>query len=141
MTVSHALSDEAAAPPGGAGRAVALAVLPGLVLSVAATVICHVVLGATLGLFFAGVVVCALLVPPLVVAEDGPARSLAAAGSVVAGVAGVWLYVVLRPHSDGEPYPRVEQWPPCVLVAGAFAFALAGMVLLLRFVRVTPAVA
>jgi hypothetical protein len=118
-----------------------VAVLPGLALSVAAMVVCHVVLGASLGLFFAGVFLCGLLVPPLAVAERGLARPLAAAGSVVAGVAGVWLYVILRPHPEGEPYPRLEQWPPCVMAAGAFAFALAGLAVLLRFARVTPAVA
>lgn len=118
-----------------------LAALPALALSVAAMVVGHVVLGASLGLFFAGVFACALLVPPLAVAEWGLARPLVAAGSVAAGVAGVWLYVILRPHPEGEPYPRLEQWPACAVVAAAFAFALAGLALLLRFARVTPAVA
>src|SRR4051794_14774711 len=109
MTVSHVLSDGPVAPPGRVGRAFALAVLPGLALAGAAMAVCIAVLGPSLGLFFAGVLLCALLVPPLAVAEAGLARPLAAAGAVVAGVAGAWLYVILRPHPEGEPWPRPEQ--------------------------------
>ena len=75
---------------------------------------------------------CALLVPPLVLAEDSPSHSLAAGAAVVLGVALVWLYVTLQAHPEEQPYPSLGDWLSCTAVAAAFSLALAGASLLLR---------
>src|SRR5882672_12550866 len=73
------------------------AVLPGLLIAIAATWVCYNVLGGSLGLFFSGILLCAIAVPPLVLAEEGLARPLMAAGATAAGVGGVWYWVTAYP--------------------------------------------
>ena len=129
------------APPRGAAWSYVLAALPAFLLAVVAMVVCHRTVGPTLGFFFGGVMLAAIVVPLLVVGEDGQARPWGAAAGAVAGVAAVWLWVTLRPHLPGQPYPDLGDWFRCTLVLAAFAFCLAAGSLLLRAARVTPALA
>jgi hypothetical protein len=114
----------------------ASAFLPAFLLALLATAISSGLLGATLGLFFAGIFVCALLVPAVTVAEEDWTFGLLAAGAAWLGVSSVWLEVTLRGRLPGYVYPDVADTLACVVTAGAFVLALAGMALLLRQVRV-----
>src|SRR5947208_4165788 len=88
-------------PPRPRWRVAAEAFLPAFLLAGLATAVGSGLLGATLGLFFAGIFVCALLVPPLVVAEEGWTRGLLAADGVWLGVSIVWLEVTVRAQLPG----------------------------------------
>src|SRR3954447_3826895 len=117
-------------------RAALEAFLPAFLLALLATAISSGLLGATLGLFFAGVFVCALLVPAVTVAEEEPAYGLLAAAGAWLGVSFVWLEVTLRGHLPGYSYPEITDSLACIVIAAAFVLALAGIALLLRHVRV-----
>jgi hypothetical protein len=69
-----------------------------LLLSLAAGMLCNWVAGATLGLFLGGIFAAALLVGPLVAAEDTWLGRLLVVLAVVHGIAGVWFYVSLHNH-------------------------------------------
>jgi hypothetical protein len=114
----------------------AKAFLPAFLLALLVTAIPFGLLGATLGMFFAGIFVCALLVPPLTVAEEEWAHGLLAAAGAWGGVSSVWLEVTLRGRLPGYVYPDVTDTLACVVIAAAFVLALAGMALLLRQARV-----
>src|SRR6266566_1218494 len=122
-------------------RAAVEALLPACLLALVATAISSGLLGATLGLFFAGIFVCALLVPPMVVGENDWTHALLAALGAWLGVSLVWLEVTFRGHSPGYAYPDVPETLACIVIAGAFVLALAGTALLLRHVRLPLALA
>jgi hypothetical protein len=75
------------------------------------------------------------------VAEGGYGRALVAAASVAGGVSLAWLAVTLLPRPPEQPYPEPGDWAACTAAVGAFAFALAGLALVLRGARVGPPVA
>src|SRR4051812_26030295 len=122
-------------------RAALEAFLPAFLLALLATAISSGLLGVTLGLFFAGVFVCALLVPPVTVAEEEWTRGLLAAGGAWLGVSLVWLEVTLRGHLPGYAYPGLTDTLACVVILAAFVLALSGMSLLLWHVRIPRALA
>jgi hypothetical protein len=97
------------------------------------------VLGATLGLFFAGVFVCALLVPPLTVAEEEWTDGLLAAVGAWLGVSLTWLAVTFRGQLPGDVGANLIDTLACVAIAAAFSLALAGLTRILRHVRVPRA--
>jgi hypothetical protein len=55
---------------------------------------CYAAVGATLGLFFGGIIFAALLVPPLVLAEERLVDRLLIAAAVCDGIAIVWLITI-----------------------------------------------
>lgn len=118
-----------------------MALLPGLFMGAAGALVCHWVLGTSLGLFLGGLLLCAIVVPLLVLSEDGLARPLVAAGATVVGAAIVWLWAALNPPvvppgQPPPPWPSLDNWARCTAVLLAFAAALAGPSLLLRQLRV-----
>jgi hypothetical protein len=132
---------QSSSPPRRRWREAAKAFLPALLLALLSTAIASGLLGASLGLFFAGIFVCALLVPPVTVAEEDWAHGLLAAGGAWLGVSLVWLEVTLRGRLPGYAYPEITDTLACVVIAAAFVLALAGIAILLCHVRVPRALA
>src|SRR5437764_14467120 len=100
MTITP--ESQTSSPRSSRRRESAKAFLPALLLALLATFISAGVLGATLGLFFAGVFVCALLVPPLTGAEEECTNGLLAAVGAWLGVSLTWLVVTFRGQLPGE---------------------------------------
>ena len=86
--------------------------------------------GPTLGLFFGGLVIVALLVPPMVLCERSMARQGLVASAVNDAVALVWLVATLRSVTT------LSQWLRCYLILAAFTFALWGCARALRALRI-----
>src|SRR5690242_20507494 len=100
--MSIAPEAQASSPRGSRWRAAVGALVPAFLLALFAMAISAGVLGATLGLFFAGVFVCALLVPPLTVAEEERTDGLLAAVGAWLGVSLTWLAVTFRGQLPGD---------------------------------------
>lgn len=113
------------------GDAVRAAVTP-LLLSLSASIVCYVTLGATTGLFFGAAAVVALLTPPLVLAYCDDTRRAIAASSVVDGAGVVLLFAA------SDPYVTLLDWVRAYLLLAAFAVALWGVAALLTRLRVAP---
>ncbi len=108
-------------------------VLPPLLLAGVMTFGAYAATGPTAGFFFAGVVVATLLTPPLVLAEDTRLGQLLCAGSIVGGVAVVWLL------APGEPSITLSHWLRADVVLVGYGFALWGVASLLRrLISMTP---
>ena len=116
-------------------RTALLTAVAPLLLSLAAGVACYVVLGATTGLFFATVVIVALVTPPLVLAYPDRVRQAVVWSSVVDGVAVALLAAV------ADPYVTLLDWVRTYLLLAAFALASWGVARLLVRVRVPPVLA
>ena len=86
--------------------------------------------GPTLGLFFGGLVIVALLVPPMVLCERSMPRQGLVASAVNDAVAIVWLVATLRSQTT------VSQWLRCYLILAAFTFALWACARALRALRI-----
>jgi hypothetical protein len=82
--------------------------------------------GDTLGFWFAGIAIVAILVPPLAARHDTPFDALLAAGSVIDGVGVVWLASVFFTATTSL------QWLAAYVLLAAFGLALLGLVLALR---------
>lgn len=82
--------------------------------------ICYLATGATLGLFFGGVLFAALLVPPLSLSEQKLRDRLAVAAGLCDGIAVVWLVAVM---ASGQI--SLAQWLRCYVVLIAWCAALA----------------
>jgi hypothetical protein len=78
----------------------------------------YLVTGTTLGLFFGGPVIVALLLPPLVLMRDKFAHRGLLASAVNDSVGVVWLAAVFTPHVS------FVQWLLSYLLLAAFSFAL-----------------
>lgn len=91
--------------------------------------------GPTLGLFFAGVFVVSLVVPPLAATESTLLRRLLAGGAVVDGVGVVWLIAVFTPALS------FGQWVIGYLLVAMYASSLVCLVHLLVQWRIVPFVA
>lgn len=120
------------ARPAGA-RELLASMLPALVLAVAATAACRAVAGVSLGLFFGGVAVATLLVPPLTAAESSTRRRVMIPALVALAVALVWLTAL------GDLL-RLNQWIACSVVLVTYGYALAGVCSLLLRARWNPAI-
>jgi hypothetical protein len=107
-------------------RSVLLTALTPLLLSLVAGLFCYVAVGATMGLFFGGVVIVALLAPPLALAHRDRMRQVVAVSSVVDGVAIVWLVAV------ADPSVSLVDWVRAYLLLGAWGAAVWGVAELLR---------
>lgn len=87
------------------------------------------VTGATLGMFFAGMILAAMLAPfAAMLRDDWPGR-LMSAGGVCDGVALVWLVAVVGGHVS------LLQWLSCYVLLVTFAFAAASVAWLFRAIR------
>jgi hypothetical protein len=92
-------------------------------------IVAYVATGPTLGLFFGGLVIVALLVPPMVLCERSMVRQGLVASAVNDAVGLVWLVAVFRTQTT------LWQWLQCYLVLAAFAFALWGCARAIRAAR------
>ena len=93
-------------------------------------IVLYIATGPTLGLFFGGIVVVTLLVPPLVLCERSMLRQGLIASAVNDAVAIVWLVAVLRSQAS------VWQWLQCYLVLASYTFALWALARATRALRV-----
>ena len=116
-------------------RSALLTALAPLLLSFAAGVTCYVVLGVTTGLFFAAVVVVALIAPPLVLNCRDRMRQTVVWSSVVDGAACALLPAVT------DPYVTLLDWVRAYLLLAAFALALWGVARLLVRAKFPPVLA
>jgi hypothetical protein len=103
--------------------------LPGLVISIAATIWCRATLGPTLGLFLGSLLLTTLITPSLALAEEGRGIWIAMV-SVIVGTAIVWLTAL-----SAADVTSVE-WLECCLVLAAYVLALAGVARLFAALRV-----
>jgi hypothetical protein len=110
----------------------------GFALGVSVEAVLLALCGATLGLFFGGVVAAALLVPPMCLSEDRWLDRLIVAAAVNDGIAAVWLVPAIA-----SPQVTFIQWLLCYLVLLSWCAALAGIAgLCARLIRhLAPAAA
>lgn len=98
-------------------------------VSGAAAVVC----GRSLGMLFGGIAALTLIVPNLVLATGGMRGCVAIVAACVVAVASVWGAMI--------PLMGAGPWCEAVLVAAAYAMALAGVVQALRWTRMPDAAA
>ena len=110
------------------GRISWRATLPGLVLSILATLWCWWELGAGLSFLLCSTLFVSLYVPALVSAESGWDR-IQSTLAAMAGVALVWAIAI------GWMDVTFAEWLRCTLVLGTFVIALSGCVSLLCLSR------
>jgi len=110
------------------------AALPALLISAGATIWCCWAVGANLGLFLGSILLLTLYTPPLVLAEKYQSRWIAAA-CVVMGVAIVLAFAIIS--IDVTIFELLR----CVIVLGAYAFALTGFASLLTAARFPASIA
>ena len=100
-----------------------------LALSLAACILLWMTLGTTLGTFYGGIVLAALLAPYGAVAAVDWKEAGISLVAVLAPVVALWLLAALGPVTAGG-------WLRAVAVLAAWVLALAGLALLLRAIRV-----
>ncbi len=128
--------DAPAPPPGLAQRLRWLAPIGiAFALSLAFAWTCRQVAGDTLGLFFGGIGIATILVPPLALAGGRWAARAMMLAAVVAGVALVWLAPVLN------SVITAPEWLRAVAILVSYAVALFGVCTLLARLRIAPALA
>jgi hypothetical protein len=81
--------------------------------------------GTTLGLFFGGIILVALILPALVLAEQRWQRQVLAVGAVVLPVAIAWLIPI-----SGSL--KLAEWAASVALLAAWALGIAGLACLLQ---------
>jgi hypothetical protein len=96
-----------------------------LAIALVAEIACYAAVGATLGLFFGGIVFAAILVPPLVLAEERIGERLLIAAAVCSGIAIVWGIMLI----DSAITPR--QFFCCYILLAAWCAALMGAAMLI----------
>ena len=97
-----------------------------LLLSLAAGTLCYIAAGVSLGLFLGGLILIPLLKAPLVAAETTwLSRALAAFG-ISHGVAGVWLFAILKADLD------LNLFAASYLTLITLVFAIAGFTVMLQ---------
>ena len=116
-------------------RSAVLIGLPPLLLSLAFTVLCHVVLGATLGVFFAGIVIVTLLTPPLSTTRPDWIGQLLVVASVIDGVALGWAV------ATADPLIGLADWLRAYVLLVGYGLALWGMTAALVRLRLPPVLA
>jgi hypothetical protein len=112
-------------------RALFRIVLPPLLLAGLLTLLAYAATGATLGLFFAGVVVATLLTPPLVLTESTRLGQLLCAAAIVDGIAVAWLIALAHPSIG------LVDWFRAYVVLAGYALALWGLTALIRRLRLS----
>ena len=118
-------------PAPGAARPVTIAAA----IALACAIGLYVLTGTTLGLFFGGPVIVALLLPPVVLMRDRFVQQGLIASALNDSVGIVWLTSVFTPHVS------FVQWLLCYLLLAAFAFALWAMTSMLVALRMPKVVA
>jgi hypothetical protein len=113
-------------------RSALLTAVAPLLLGLVAGVACYVAVGATTGLFFGGVAMAALLVPPLVTMHADRARQAIACAAVVDGVAVAWLFAV------ADPFVTLLDFVRAYVLLAAWGVALWGVAALLARAKVAP---
>ena len=88
------------------------------VIAALATLLCYAAAGNSLGFYLGPVFAIALILPPLVAAQQRLLDALVAAGAIIDAVGIAWLFAVSGPHLS------FLQWLQCYLVLAAFALAL-----------------
>jgi hypothetical protein len=102
------------------------ATAPPFVLAITATTVGAMAAGTGLGLYFAGIAIAVILLPPLVARGPSTCDAFLAAGAVADGVALVWLICLfMSPVTFG-------QWLAAYLVLLSICATLAAMTLALR---------
>jgi hypothetical protein len=101
-------------------------------LATVGTVACLICTGASLGLFFGGIVLAAVLAPPVALLNEAWPRRLILVGGMVDGVGVVWLVLVFQGSI------ALGQWLLAYALLIAFTSAAVGLGCLLRSAR-TPA--
>jgi hypothetical protein len=86
---------------------------------------CFAALGTKLGLFFGGIIFAALLVPPLVLAQERLVDRLMIAAAICDGIAIVWLIALF----DGTI--KLRQFLSCYVLLAAWCAALLGATMLI----------
>lgn len=108
-----------------------LALAAGIALSFA--ILLYLLTGPTLGLFFGGVVIVTILLPPLSLIERDLPRQGLIASTVCDSVGLVWLIGMLSSETT------LLQWFRCYLLLASYSFALWGLICALNSLRV-PAI-
>jgi hypothetical protein len=103
-------------------------------ISVIATSWCWWIAGPGLALFFGGVILAALYLPSLALA-DKSASYWVTAGAAAVGICAVWLISLSRVDVS------VMEWLRCGVVCVAFLFALCGFASALTELRIAPPIA
>ena len=98
-------------------------------IALALALVVYLATGPTLGLFFGGLVIVTLLVPPLVLCERSFGRQALVASAVNDAVAIVWLVALPRSGTS------LWQWVQCYLILASYTFALWGLARALRAIR------
>jgi hypothetical protein len=100
-------------------------------VALALALVVYVATGPTLGLFFGGLVIVTLLLPPMVLCERSFPRQALVASAVNDAVALAWVVTLSRSGTS------LWQWIQCYLVLASYTFALWGMTRALRAIRVS----
>ena len=100
--------------------------LPPLVLGLAAAGLSYLAAGHSLGFYFGGVAMIALLVPPFSVMHDRPLDALIAAGSAIDGIGIAWIVAAMTTSVTAW------QWLAAYLVITAFGATLFSIGMMLR---------
>jgi hypothetical protein len=112
------------AEPSTFSKLIRTATLP-LIAGIMVAILCWIACGVTLGLFFAGLALTAILLPRLSARDARLGEALLIAASVVDGIALIWLIAALMHLS-------LLEWLQSYILLIAVAMALLGMVTSLR---------
>jgi hypothetical protein len=102
------------------------AVATALGMALGFAILLYLTVGATLGLYFGGIIIVTILLPPLVLMEQGFARQALIGGAITDAVAAIWLVACVISETT------LLQWLRCYFILLAYAFALWGLVRALR---------
>jgi hypothetical protein len=122
----------------------AIVCLPPVALMTAAMTLAYLAGGASIGFFFAGFVLLTILLPPLLLTRHSAIDRLLIAGSSVDAAGVVWLVVLIMGWIDGvgaSARTSVVQWFGAYLLLACYAIAIAGIVLILRRMRMNDVLA
>ena len=107
---------------------------PEFLLGAAATFVCYLAAGASLGLVIGGLYACTALLPPLAAGREKSRGRLASATAGVVGAAAVWLALV------GPGRATAGQWATVTLLLAAYVLFLIGLAAALERLKLSPVV-
>ncbi len=117
------------APNSVSQNSILLSVVLAAAIALPVTLFSYLVTGATLGLFFAGLVLVTILLPPLALLERDLFPQAIIASIVNDSVGIVWLIAVFTSDTT------LLQWFKCYLLLASYSFALLGLSRALSAVR------
>jgi hypothetical protein len=106
--------------------------LPAAAVALPAAIVLYVLTGTTLGLFFGGVLLVTIVLPPMILLRRGWLQQALIAAAVNDSVGLVWLASVLTPHVS------LMQWLMCYLTLASYSFALWALTRALASLRIPP---